>query len=65
MERLTLIELSNLLRNAILYDSQETINYYAKEIVDRIYIPFNKQKTYEEMLSELGYKEIVKVKVIK
>ena len=37
---------------------QELINMLALEIAYRVYIPFNNEKTYEELLLDLGYVDL-------
>lgn len=60
MEKLTMIELLNKLKiETIKGDNQELINQYAIELANRIYVP-NKNQSYEDLLNELGYKEINK-----
>lgn len=58
MKKLTTIELLNKLKiESLKGDNQELINELAVELANRIYIP-NKNQSYEDLLDELGYKEI-------
>lgn len=55
MEKHSIKDLLLLLRNATLNEeSQETINEYAKELADKLYVE-NSKTTYEQLLLKLGY----------
>jgi hypothetical protein len=41
---------------------QQAVNIVAYELAYRIYCPFNGQKTFEDVLTSLGYKQIEKDK---
>lgn len=56
----SLIELIKMLEKE---QNQENINLIALEITYRIYVPF-KDKTFEELLVENGYKIIDKEKIL-
>ena len=55
----SLVELYDMIANV---KTQEELNYIATLITQRIYIPFNGQTSYEDMLLSLGYKPIEKTK---
>lgn len=54
--------LVNSLTENIEKGDQNTVNILAYELAYRIYCPFNGQKTFEEVLTSLGYKTIEKDK---
>ena len=59
MEKLRTFELLTRLSQAIQEQNQPLVNQYAYELALRIYVP-NTSVSLEQLLSELGYKEIKK-----
>lgn len=60
MKQYSIRELMRLLRNATLSEApQEEINMYAIELASKIYVP-NCGQSYEDLLDQLGYKNVKK-----
>lgn len=55
VDRMSLVEVVNNLNHAIEYGEKNMANIFAKEIVDRLYVPGVSEKSYEEMLVHFGY----------
>ena len=62
MERITQLLLS--LKQAALGDDQVAVNFYAKQLADILYDE-KSNRSYEDLLNQLGYKDIDKQKRLK